>query len=333
MALVDARGQVGSEHSCLPSASATYLSLLLWNIFVDQSASEILSYAQRNERTIGSAVAVEGFGYWTGRDVRVEFRPAAAESGIVFVRSDLSPSVRIPADVAHRVEVPRRTVLQHNGASVEMVEHILAAFAGMHIDNCEVWVNQAEMPGLDGSSLKLVEALESAGIVVQSALRSQIIVREITRLGDDDCWIEVRPAITPELTVRFRVDYGPSGGIGRQTIQLPINPTTFRHELAAARTFMLKEEADWLLAQGLGKRATLADLLVFDANGPIDNELRFRDECARHKALDLVGDFALAGCDVIGSVIAHRSGHRLNAEMVRVLLAEGEKIHGRRKSA
>ena len=96
---------------------------------------------------------------------------------------------------------------------------------------------------------------------------------------------------------------------------------------------MLKEEADWLLAQGLGKRATPADLLVFDSDGPIDNELRFRDECVRHKVFDLVGDFALAGCDVLGHIVAHRSGHRLNAEMVRMLLHEGEKIAGRRKIA
>jgi UDP-3-O-[3-hydroxymyristoyl] N-acetylglucosamine deacetylase len=292
-----------------------------------------LSYAQRYERTIGSPVAVEGFGYWTGRDVRVEFRPAPSGSGIVFVRSDLSPAVRIPALVAHRVEVPRRTVLRHQNASVEMTEHLLAALSGLQIDNCEVWVNQPEMPGLDGSSQKFVEALDSAGTLVQTGMRPQLIVREITRLGDDECWIEARPGRTAEFTVRYRIDYGTQGGIGRQAIQVPINPTSFRQDLAPARTFMLKEEADWLLAQGLGQRATPADLLVFDSTGPIDNELRFRDECARHKVLDLVGDFALAGCDVIGHVVAHRSGHRLNAEMVRVLLHEGEKVAGRRKSA
>ncbi|HTQ39135.1 MAG TPA: UDP-3-O-acyl-N-acetylglucosamine deacetylase [Pirellulales bacterium] len=292
-----------------------------------------MSYAQRNERTISSTVAVEGFGYWTGRDVRVEFRPASPGSGIVFVRSDLSPLVRIPALVAHRIEVPRRTVLRHGNASVEMTEHVLAALAGMQIDNCEVWVNQPEMPGLDGSSLKFVEALDAAGIVVQKALRAQLIVREITRLGDDECWIEARPGRAAELTVRFRIDYGTNESIGRQTVQMPIYPATFRRDLAAARTFMLKEEADWLLAQGLGQRATLSDLLVFDANGPIENELRFPDECVRHKVLDLVGDLALAGCDVLGHIVAQRSGHRLNAELVKVLLTEGEKIAGRRKSA
>lgn len=292
-----------------------------------------MSYAQRNERTIGSTVAVEGFGYWTGRDVRVEFRPAPPGAGIVFVRSDLTPAVRIAALVTQRVEVPRRTVLRQGVASVEMVEHLLAALYGLQIDNCEVWVNQAEMPGLDGSSLKFVEVLESAGVVVQNSPRTQLIVREITRLGDDDCWIEARPSQTAELSVRFRLDYGPNVGIGRQTVQLSINSATFRRDLAPARTFMLKEEADWLVAQGIGKRATASDLLVFDADGPIDNELRFQDECSRHKVLDLVGDLALAGCDVIGHFVANRSGHRLNAEMVRVLLTEGEKIVGRRKTA
>jgi UDP-3-O-acyl N-acetylglucosamine deacetylase len=292
-----------------------------------------VSYTQRNERTIGSTVAVEGFGYWTGRDVRVEFRPAPPGTGIVFVRSDLTPQVRIAALVTQRVEVPRRTVLRQGPASVEMVEHLLAALAGLQIDNCEVWVNTAEMPGLDGSSLKFVEALDSAGIVVQKSLRTQLIVREITRLGNDESWIEARPAQTPELSVRFRLDYGPNAGIGRQTVQMSINPTTFRRDLASARTFMLKEEADWLLAQGIGKRATASDLLVFDADGPIGNELRFHDECSRHKVLDLVGDLSLAGCDVIGHIVAHRSGHRLNADMVRVLLTEGEKVVGRRKTA
>lgn len=292
-----------------------------------------MSYAQRNERTISSSASVAGFGYWTGRDVCVEFRPAPPGTGIVFVRSDLSPPVRIPALVAHRIEVPRRTVLRHAGASVEMVEHILAALAGMQIDNCEVWVDQPEMPGLDGSCLKFVEALDSAGIVVQPALRAQLVVRDITRLGNEDSWIEARPGRAAELTMRFRIDYGNSGAIGRQTLQIPICPATFRRDVAPARTFMLKEEADWLQSQGLGHRATSADLLVFDADGPIENELRFPDECVRHKVLDLVGDLALAGCDVLGHIVAHRTGHRLNADLVRTLLTEGEKVAGRRKTA
>ena len=128
-------------------------------------------YATRNQRTIASPAVTAGVGYWSGRDVRVEFRPAAADTGIVFVRADLPDCPRIPAVVQHRVEIPRRTALRRGKASVEMIEHIMAALAGLQIDNCELWVDQAEMPGCDGSCLPFVEAISAAGIVEQNAVR------------------------------------------------------------------------------------------------------------------------------------------------------------------
>jgi UDP-3-O-[3-hydroxymyristoyl] N-acetylglucosamine deacetylase len=290
-------------------------------------------YIPRQQRTIANSAQVEGFGYWSGRDVRVEFQPAGPNTGVVFVRDDLDKPARIPATVAARVESPRRTTLRAGAASVEMVEHIMAALAGLRIDNCEVHVNAPEMPGCDGSSLPFVEALSAAGVVTQNAARLALVVREVTRLGDIDSWVEARPSTSPGMSVKFRVDYGSGNAIGRQTLTLPITPDSFRRELAPSRTFMLKSEADWLVAQGLGVRASAKDLLVFDQDGPIDNELRFRDECVRHKMLDLVGDLALAGCDLIGHFVAHRSGHRLNAELVRVLLLEGDVMTEQRRSA
>jgi UDP-3-O-acyl N-acetylglucosamine deacetylase len=287
----------------------------------------------RNQRTIEKPVAVEGFGFWSGRDVRVEFRPAPVGTGVVFVRTDLPSPARIPAQIAQRIESPRRTTLVRNKASVEMVEHILAALAGLQIDNCEVAVNAAEMPGCDGSSQPFVQALDSAGKVEQSALREQLVVREVTRLGDENSWIEARPATAPGLSIRYRLDYGPGNGIGRQTLSMQVTPQTFRDELAPCRTFLLKEEADWLVAQGIGGRASLKDLLIFGEHGPLDNALRFSDECVRHKILDVVGDLSLSGCDVVGQIVAHKSGHRLNAELVRVLLTECERVGVRRKSA
>jgi UDP-3-O-acyl N-acetylglucosamine deacetylase len=289
--------------------------------------------ASRLQRTIAASASLDGFGYWSGQDVRVEFRPAKPDTGIVFVRSDLTPHPRIPATVAKRVESPRRTVLRAGAGSVEMVEHIMAALAGMQIDNCEVWVNAPEMPGCDGSSQPFVEVLDRCGIVIQDVMRQQLIVHDVTRLGDDESWVEARPTRQPGLTVKFRLDYGRGNAIGRQTLNLKVTPESFRKELAASRTFLLKAEAEWLQQQGLGERATSHDLLVFDDEGPIDNELRFPDECVRHKTLDLVGDLALAGCDIVGHITAHRSGHRLNAELVRVLLTEGEVVRGRRRSA
>ncbi len=289
--------------------------------------------SRRNQRTIANSVVVEGFGYWTGHDVRIEFRPAAANTGLVFVRTDLSPPQAIAALVQNRVEAPRRTTLRCGRASVEMVEHILAALAGMQIDNCEIWVNAAEMPGCDGSAQAFVTALDAAGIEEQSAPRACLVLRDTNRMAEGGSWIEAQPSAQGGFSVKFRLDYGRDNAIGRQTLEMRITPEIFRKELAPARTFLLKAEAEWLRSQGLGTRATLQDLLVFDDEGPIENTLRYPDECVRHKVLDLVGDFALAGCDIVGHVVAHRSGHRLSAELIRVLLSEGEMHNEWRRTA
>jgi UDP-3-O-acyl N-acetylglucosamine deacetylase len=278
----------------------------------------------RKQRTISSTVAVEGFGFWSGRDVRLEFRPAEDNTGIVFVRRDMARPARIPARVDYRVEVPRRTVLSHGGGKVEMIEHVMAALAGLGVDNCEVWTDEPEMPGFDGSSLPFVVALESAGIVEQHAPRARMTVQSVTRLGNDDSWVEARPGAANSFSAKFRLDYGKDNAIGRQTLELRITPESFKRELAPARTFMLREEADWLLARGLGTRVTRQHVLVFGNEGVEDNELRFEDECVRHKLLDLVGDLALSGVDLVGHFVAHRSGHRLNADLVRALLNEEE---------
>ncbi|MGE0609742.1 MAG: UDP-3-O-acyl-N-acetylglucosamine deacetylase [Pirellulales bacterium] len=290
-------------------------------------------HARRYQQTLAQPARISGYGYWSGRDVNVEFLPAEPDTGVVFVRRDLHPAARIPALVTSRIETPRRTTLRSPRGSVEMVEHILAALSGLQIDNCEVSVDAPEMPGCDGSSQPFVDVLLAAGIARQNAGRTQLIVREITRLGDEDSWIEARPAASGSLSIKYRLDYGRDNAIGRQTLALTVSPDTFQRELAPSRTFMLKAEADWLRAQGLGLRPTSQDLLVFDERGPIENELRYADECVRHKMLDLVGDFALAGCDVVGHFVAHRSGHRLNAELIRVLLSEGELVRGWRRTA
>lgn len=274
-----------------------------------------------------------GFGYWSGRDVTVELLPAPPRSGIVFVRRDTDPVRRIAASVRQRIEVPRRTTLAGDGVQVEMVEHVLAALYGLGVDNCEVWCDAPELPGLDGSCLPLVEALQEVGLVEQPAARRRLIVTDVTRVGNDECWVEARPAKTDTLSIKYKLDFGPNNPIGRQTIELNVTPQSFATELAPARTFLMQDEAQWLKSRGLGMRVTHRDLLVFSDEGPLDNELRFENECVRHKALDLVGDLALAGCDLIGQIIAHKSGHRLNADLVKALLTEGRMEEGLRKTA
>jgi UDP-3-O-acyl N-acetylglucosamine deacetylase len=278
----------------------------------------------RRQRTLARPAFVAGFGYFSGRDVRVEFWPAAEHAGITFVRHDISAAARIPAQAALRIDQPRRTTLELGGIRVEMVEHVLAALAGSGIDNCEVWVNAPEMPGCDGSSKHYVEAIDAAGIVEQRSPVRQIVVERAVRVGENDAWIEAQPARSAGLSVTFELDYGENTAIGRQTYAVDVTPDAFRHEIATCRTFIPQEAANSILSQGIGQRVTTRDLLIFGPHGPIDNKLRFPEECARHKLLDVVGDLALTGCEIIGHIVAYRSGHHLHAELARRLLEQAE---------
>jgi UDP-3-O-[3-hydroxymyristoyl] N-acetylglucosamine deacetylase len=283
----------------------------------------------RRQCTLARPVTVTGFGYFSGRDIQVEFWPAAENAGITFVRHDLGPGARIPAQASMRVDAPRRTNLELNGVRVEMVEHVLAALAGLRVDNCEVWVDAPEMPGCDGSALAFVEAIDAAGIVEQRSPVRQIVVSNTIRVGGEDRWIEAQPARSAGLSITFDLDYGAHTPIGRQTYAVDLTPASFRNELANCRTFILNEVAQGMLAEGRGQRVTTRDLLIFDAHGPIDNALRFPDECVRHKLLDVVGDLALTGCEVVGHVVAYRCGHQLHAELAKRLLEQADLVDQR----
>jgi UDP-3-O-acyl-N-acetylglucosamine deacetylase len=208
----------------------------------------------------------------------------------------------------------------------------LAALAGLAIDNCEVWVDRPEMPGCDGSSLPFVNALLAAGFRLQDQPRAMLVVAEPVRVGCGESWILAHPH-RGGLAINYRLDYGSGNPIGRQSFQYQHSPQAFAEQLAPARTFLLKAEAAWLRQQGLGTRVTCRDVLVFDEDGPRDNELRFADECVRHKTLDVIGDLALAACDISARITACRTGHRLNAELVRVLLSEAQIVQPLGKTA
>lgn len=279
-----------------------------------------MSYA-RFQRTISQPVTVSGYGFWSGEQVQVEFRPAPVGSGVTFVRDDLGEDARVPAKVDCRIAVPRRSNLRSGEMQVDMVEHILAALAGLQIDNCEIGVNSVEMPGCDGSALAFVEALDRAGTEQQHEAVRQLEVSEVVRIESGESWIEARPGPEGEYRVEFQLDYPHDPIIGRQVVSIGVSPETFREDLAGCRTFILKREADAMLQRGLGTHVTAQDLLIFDEHGPIDNPLRFENECARHKALDLVGDLSLTGCEIVGHIVAYRSSHHLNAALASELLA------------
>ncbi|MCC6417606.1 MAG: UDP-3-O-acyl-N-acetylglucosamine deacetylase [Gemmataceae bacterium] len=273
----------------------------------------------RYQRTITRPAEVQGTGYLTGAHVRLRFLPAPPDTGVVFVRTDLGPGARIAACVEHVTGTHRRTTLGRHPVTVGLVEHVLAALAGLRIDNCTIEVNACEPPGLDGSARRFVDALRAAGPRVQPARRAVWCVESSVVLHRNGATLALHPLDRVELRASYLLDYGPTSPLGRQGHTATVTPESFTNELADCRTFLLEEEAAELQRQGLGARTTPADLLVFGPHGPINNRLRYANEPARHKILDLIGDLSLLGQDVCGHLVAHRSGHPLNIELVRTL--------------
>jgi UDP-3-O-[3-hydroxymyristoyl] N-acetylglucosamine deacetylase/3-hydroxyacyl-[acyl-carrier-protein] dehydratase len=281
--------------------------------------------ASRPQQTIAREAEVRGVSFLAGLDVRLRFRPSKPGEGVVFVRTDLPGAPAVPALVEYVVPRQRRTALQRGEAVVEMVEHVMAALAGMRVDNCVVELDGPETPGCDGSSQTFADALEAAGVVEQSASRDVLVIDRPVAVRDGNATLTAYPGTPGRLILTYGLDYGDHTPIGRQSIFVDVTPGSFREEVAAARTFLLASEVEGLRKAGIGLRTTERDLLIFGPEGPINNTLRFPDECARHKLLDMLGDLALAGVDLAGHVVAHRSGHSLNAEMARKLVKLGKK--------
>jgi len=276
---------------------------------------------ERNEHTIAERVRLSGRGYWSGEGVNLRFLPAAAGTGIRFVRTDLPGKPEIPVAPDNRHDQALRTVLQVDGARVEMIEHLLAALGGLAIDNCRVEVDRQELPGLDGSAAGYVDVLRSAGLVMQGQSRRRIVVDRPLRVGDAGGWVEALPSPDGMMHLEYRLDYGGDSPIRPQTFRCVLTPENFCRDLAPARTFVTKEQATQLRQAGLGKHVTNRDLLVFGDSGPVDNLLRYVDECARHKTLDLVGDLNVVGADLIGCFTSYRGGHQLNGKLATELIA------------
>jgi UDP-3-O-acyl N-acetylglucosamine deacetylase len=284
-------------------------------------------HAYRYQRTILRPAEVWGVGFLTGATVRLRFRPAPPDTGVVFVRTDLRPPAQVPAHIGLVTGTRRRTTLGHPPAQVGLVEHVLAALAGLRIDNCLVELNAPEPPGLDGSSRQFVASLLEAGIQLQGSRRAVYGVDRPVVLAAGSATLALHPAES-ELYLTYFLDYGPCTPLARQIHTQEVTPGSFAQELAACRTFILESEAAELRRQGLGARTTVADLLVFGPHGPIGNQLRWANEPARHKVLDLVGDLSLFGADLCGHVVAYRSGHPLNVELVRTLHQQRQGTEG-----
>jgi UDP-3-O-[3-hydroxymyristoyl] N-acetylglucosamine deacetylase/3-hydroxyacyl-[acyl-carrier-protein] dehydratase len=274
------------------------------------------------QQTIRQPVELSGRGLFTGEAARMRFRPAHPHSGIVFTLLNESQPVRIAARVENVTKRARRTALRNGTAAIETVEHCLSACAGMGIDNLEVELTGREVPSVDGSCAPFVKMIEDAGIVAQDVPREVFVISEVLRVQEGDAELVALPPLPGAeqvLEIHYCLDYGEASPIGRQSYFVQVTPQVFAEEIAPARTFLLLEEAQAFREQGLGTHLTYEDLVIFGPDGPVGNTLRFPNECVRHKILDLIGDISLFGKAIAGRIIARKSGHALNHELVRVL--------------
>ena len=279
------------------------------------------------QRTIAGVASVTGIGLHSGSPCTLTFRPAPADAGIVFVRVDLagSPAIRSHPDrlcQRQRRTAMAQTIIAPNGDSVEVEihtpEHLLAACQGLGIDNLVVELDAVELPGLDGSAKDFVTCLRSAGIVEQEIARHTFDITEAVSITDGKSSIVALPYANG-LKITYTLDDHGGALKGAQVVELELNEQNFTTQIAPARTFCMAKEVEMLRALGLGKGATYQNTCVYDGDRLIDNELRFKDEAARHKLLDLIGDLAHVTRHLNTHIIAVRSGHRENMLLVQEL--------------
>ncbi len=281
------------------------------------------------QKTIRGTLTLEGIGLHTGKAVKITLKPAEENAGILFRRVDLPSSLDIKADFANIVvnkNIPRCTSLGKNGVMIHTVEHLMAVLSGLEIDNLLVEINEEELPGLDGSSVDFLTAIKKVGIQEQKALRSFFAVREPIWVEDRGSSVSIVPA--DDLKISYLLDYE-HPFLDSQFFDVRLNPDSFEKQVAMCRTFCLEDEADELKSKGLGKGANFQNTLVVGKKGVKENRLRFDNEFARHKVLDLIGDLYLLGRPLKGHIVAVKSGHHLNFELLKKIASQKEKYEAK----
>ncbi len=267
-------------------------------------------------RSIRRATAVTGIGLHTGRHVTLTFQPAPARRGVAFHRTDLAGQPRIPARLAEVLSGHRRTVLGRGDATVETVEHVLAAVAAHGIDDLDILLDGPEPPAGDGSAAPFFDALAQAGQAPRTGSAARITLTRPITVRRGSAVYHAAPASALRLTVTVEWDHP---AIGRQTGRYEITTDAFRSSLAAARTFGFAAERAQLVAAGLARGASPANAIVLTDTGIIDADLRWPDEFVRHKAVDLLGDLALLGGRLAADISAERPSHHGNLALARAI--------------
>jgi UDP-3-O-[3-hydroxymyristoyl] N-acetylglucosamine deacetylase/3-hydroxyacyl-[acyl-carrier-protein] dehydratase len=277
------------------------------------------------QRTIAREITLSGTGLHTAAKVNLRFRPAAADAGVSFIRSDIASRPVIKAAVENLLSQgrsPRRTSLGRNNIEIHTIEHLMATLLGLGIDNIAVEIDNSEIPGLDGSGLNFVEALTAAGIQEQDLPRRYYLLKEPIIIEEPNAYIMAIPSADTRISYTLSYEHPL---LRAQFMEFMLSPDSFRQEIAPARTFCLEEEAGALRSQGVGQGASYNNTLVLGKGGVIRNKLRFPDEFVRHKILDLLGDLYVLGWPLRAHIIAVKSGHSLNLKLINRIQQQRQK--------
>ena len=276
------------------------------------------------QRTLRNIVRATGIGLHTGEKVYMTLRPAAIDTGIVFRRIDLDEPREIRADPFLVHDTRLSTCLEEGGARVATIEHLMSAFAGMGIDNAHVDLTAPEVPIMDGSAGPFVFLIQSAGIEEQAAPKKFIRVRKQVQVGNDKSWVRFDPY--NGFRLNFTISFAHPAVEGtNQSVSIDFGSTSYLKELSRARTFGFVQDVEYLRSQGLALGGSLENAIVMDEFRVLNSDgLRYDNEFVRHKVLDAIGDLYLLGHPLLGAFTGFRSGHALNNQLLRALLADSE---------
>jgi len=270
------------------------------------------------QRTLRRATSCAGIGLHSGSKVTLSLRPAPADFGIRFRRSDLG-GLEVPATADHVEGINYATGLARDAVKVDTVEHLLAALVSLGVDNAIVELNSPEVPIMDGSAAPFIFLIQEAGVRALNVPRKYLKVLRPITLSRGDKRIALYPSDHFKVTYSIAFDHPL---LRHQSRTMRITETSFVEEIAAARTFTFLKEVEWLRKQGLALGGSLENAVVIGETGVLNNALRFDDEFVRHKILDVIGDMALLGHPIIGHLVAHRGGHGLHTAFAAQVLQE-----------
>lgn len=277
----------------------------------------------RHQQTLETSSFLSGIGLHSGNPASIAIHPAPVNTGVIFVKHVADQIQSCPAGISFLGQTDHCTTLQVNDFHIQTVEHVLSALAGLEIDNVYVELRGSEIPAADGSATPFVDMVYQSGILTQEEPRKYLKIVQPITVDDGHRSISVLPSALPQIT--YFIDF-PHPLIQQQEYHHFCTPHEYGKNIAGARTFAFRKEVEFLWSRGLGLGGSLYNTVVFSDTGLVnEDDLRFSNECVRHKVLDLIGDLSLLGIPIIGHFFAKCAGHALHTELVQAIIHNPDK--------